>query len=74
MTTRAWTPKNAIARSRRNIAAAIVKLRLVSVEWSDADGGIEREAEDLIRELAIFADNIEANIKDRLAAGEQIGI
>ncbi len=72
--TRGWTPKNAIARSRRNIAAAIVKLRLVSVEWSDADCAIEREAEDLIRELAIFADNIEASIKDRLAAGEQVGI
>ena len=71
---RAWTPKSAVARSRRNIAAAIVKLRLVSVEWADADGGIEREAEDLIRELSIFADSIEANITDRLAAGEQIGI
>lgn len=72
--TRAWTPKSAVTRSRRNIAAAIVKLRLVAVEWSDADGGIEREAEDLIRELAIFADSIAANIKDRLDAGEQIGI
>jgi hypothetical protein len=71
---RAWTPKSAVARSRRNIAAAIVKLRLVSVEWADVDGGIEREAEDLIRELSIFAESIEANINDRLAAGEQIGI
>lgn len=74
MTTRRWTPKAAVSRSRRNIAKAIERLRLVSCEWSDVDGGIEREAEDFIRELERFADEIKEAIADRLKAGEHIGL
>lgn len=74
MTQRRWTPKGAISRSRRNIAAAADRLRLVSCEWSDVDGGIEREAEDLIRTVEQFADEIAAGIAERLKAGEHVGL
>lgn len=69
-----WTPNLAVARSRRNIAAAIERLRVVSVEWADVDHSIEMEAEDLIRTLDDFAMRISKDIADRLAAGEHIGL
>jgi hypothetical protein len=71
---RRWTPKIAIARSRRNLAAAVERLRLVSVEWSDVDGSIEYEAEDLIRTLEEFSKRIDHDINERLAAGEHVGL
>lgn len=69
-----WTPKSAVARSKRNIATAVAALRKVSVEWADVDHSLEMEAEDLVRELNDFADSIENSINDRLAAGESIGL
>lgn len=69
-----WTPKLAIARSKRNIDKAVERLREVSCEWSDVDCSIETRAEDLIRDLCEFADDIERDINDRLAAGEHIGL
>jgi hypothetical protein len=69
-----WTPNLAVSRSRRNIAAAIERLRVVSCEWADVDRSIEDEAEDFIRELDEFAMRITKDIADRLAAGEHVGL
>jgi hypothetical protein len=68
-----WTPRRAVARSKRNLAGAIERLRVVSIEWADVDSGYEREAEDLIRELELFGERIEKEVAERQAAGEHIG-
>lgn len=69
-----WTPNLAVSRSRRNIAAAIARLRVVSIEWADVDYSIESEAEDLIRTLDDFATRIAEGIAERIAAGEHVGL
>lgn len=69
-----WTPNLAIARSRRNIAAAVERLRVVSLEWADVDQGFVDEAEDLIRELDGFAMRITQETAERIAAGEHVGL
>jgi hypothetical protein len=69
-----WTPKLAVARSRRNLAGAADRLRAVSIEWADVDGFIEQRAEELIRELEAFADEIRDSVNERLEAGEHIGL
>ncbi len=71
---RPWTPKGAIARSRQRIAGAVEKLNLVALEWADIDQGFVDEAEALIGELEAFAENIEESVKERLAAGEHVGL
>lgn len=69
-----WTPKLAVARSRRQLAAAITHLRKVSVEWADVHAGFEYRAEELIDELEKFSDDIRDEIDERLEAGEHIGL
>lgn len=69
-----WTPKLAIARSRRQIAAAVERLRAVALEWGDVDEGIVTDAESLIAELEEFAEDIEKNTNERIAAGEHVGL
>jgi hypothetical protein len=71
---RRWTPKLAIARSRRNVAGAVDRLRAVALEWGDVDEGIVTDAEELIRHLEQFADDVEKNTKERIAAGEHVGL
>ena len=74
MSVRRWTAKSALARSVRNIDAAIERLRKVSVEWNDVDGYWENEAETAIGALEEFRDALRKEIEGRLAAGEQIGL
>lgn len=69
-----WTPKLAIARSRRQIASAVERLRAVALEWGDVDEGIVNDAESLIVELEQFAKDIENNTNERIAAGEHVGL
>jgi hypothetical protein len=69
-----WTPKGAVARSRRQIAGAVEKLKLVALEWGDVDQSIVSDAESLIDELEKFSQAIEADTTARLAAGEHVGI
>ena len=69
-----WTPKRAVARSRKNLAAAVDKVRAVALEWGDVDQFIVDEAESIITVLEDFADTIEKSINDRLAAGEHVGL
>lgn len=71
---RRWTPNAAVARSRRHIVAAIERLQKVAREWEDADNSIMDRAEGLIRDLDSFALEIQNDIRERIAAGEQIGI
>lgn len=71
---RRWTPKLAIARSRRQIAGAVERLRAVALEWGDVDEGIVNDAESLIVELEEFAEDIENNTNERIAAGEHVGL
>lgn len=69
-----WTPKRAVARSRKNLTAAADKLRAVALEWGDVDQFIVDEAESMIKELDDFADTIEKSINERLACGEHVGL
>lgn len=69
-----WTPKRAMAMSRKNLAAAVDKLRAVALEWGDVDQFIVDEAESMIKTLEDFADTIEASINERLACGEHVGL
>lgn len=69
-----WTPKRAAARSRKNLAAAVDKLRAVALEWGDVDQFIVDEAESMIPMLEDFANTIEKSIAERLEAGEHIGL
>jgi hypothetical protein len=69
-----WTPKGAIARSRKNLDGAIERLRSVAHEWGDVDQTIVDESESLISELADFADRIESDTNARLEAGEHVGL
>lgn len=69
-----WTPKAAVARSRRQINAAIDNLRDVALEWEDVDQSYVSGAEDLIHQLDAFAERIDKEVQQRLAAGEHIGI
>lgn len=74
MTAQRWTPKRAVARSRKNLAGAIVRLNAVAREWGDIDQCFVEEAGELARALAEFADRIDNDIRERVKAGEQIGI
>jgi len=69
-----WTSKLAVARSRRQLNAAIERLRKVSIEWDDVDQIFVFRAEDLIDELEQFADEIRDVVQERLEAGEDIGL
>jgi hypothetical protein len=71
---RGWTPKGAIARSRRNLAGAAERVRAVAIEWSDVDRSFEDEAEELAKVLDDFASRIERETLSRLEAGEHVGI
>jgi hypothetical protein len=74
MSGRRWTAKGALARSVRNIDAAIERIRKVSIEWSDVDGYWENEAETVIGQLEHFRDELRNEINERLAAGEHVGL
>lgn len=69
-----WTPRLAVSRSRRKLQTAMKPLAAVAHEWQDVDQGIVDSADELIRELEQFADEIRDSIEDRLAAGENVGI
>ena len=69
-----WTPNLAVARSRKNIAGAIERLRVVSIEWNDVDQNFVDGAEELIRELDDFAMRITKETAERIAAGEHVGL
>jgi hypothetical protein len=69
-----WTPRLAVSVTKRNIARAVERLRAISIEWSDVDDGYVRDAEDLIRVLNAFAERVETEIAERIAAGEHIGV
>lgn len=69
-----WTPKNAVRRSQKHIASAIVNLRKVAYEWGDVDEALVLEAEEWIQQLGRWSEAIEEGVKERLAAGEHIGI
>lgn len=69
-----WTPRLAVALTKRNIDGAVERLRAVSIEWSDVDSGYERDVEELIRVLQAFAVRVEKEVAERLKAGEHIGI
>jgi hypothetical protein len=69
-----WTPKLAVNRSRRKLAAAINRLREVAAEWEDVNAYVEFRADELIGELEEFADEIRDDVAERLEAGEHIGL
>jgi hypothetical protein len=71
---RPWTPKWAIARSRRSLEAAAARVRAVAIEWSDVDRSFEDEAEELARVLDDFANRIERETLARIEAGEHVGL
>jgi hypothetical protein len=74
MTMPRWTPKLAVSRSRRNLAGAIERLRTVSLEWSEVDQSFVDAAENFVRDLEDFAERIESETKQRLEAGEHVGL
>jgi hypothetical protein len=69
-----WTPKRAVARSRKNLAAAADRLRAVALEWGDVDQCIVDQAEAMIPMIEDFANQIENDTNARLAAGEHVGL
>jgi hypothetical protein len=69
-----WTPKHAVATTKRQVDAAVARLRVVALEWGDVDQTYVDNAEDFIRELEEFAERVEAEVAERLKAGEKIGI
>lgn len=74
MSVRRWTPKGAVASSRRKLDAAIARLREVSLEWADVDESLVHEAEERIRDLEVFRDELTSYIQERLDAGEHVGL
>lgn len=74
MSSRPWTPRGAIARSRKNITGAIERLGAVALEWGDIDQGIVDDAERWMKDLRQFADDIEKQTQERIAAGEHVGL
>lgn len=68
-----WTPALAVSRSKRNIDAAKAKLAAVAFEWGDVDQSFVAQADAFIRELSAFAEQIDQEVAERLAAGEHIG-
>lgn len=69
-----WTPKLAVSRSTRRINAAIVKLQEVGYDWEDIDPSLVGAADDAVRELEMLRDQIVETVRERLAAGEHVGI
>jgi hypothetical protein len=73
MPARRWTPKAALARSRKNLVGAIERLRAVAYEWGDIDQGIVGEADDQVRALESFLESIEEGIGERMAEDPEFG-
>lgn len=71
---RRWTAKAAVERSRRNLNAAIASINLVAREWGDVDNTFVTRADELARELEEFRDTMGKEVRERLDAGEEIGI
>lgn len=71
---RRWTAKAAIDKSRRNIDGAIERLRQVAYEWGDIDQTFVDRADEFVRDLEQWRDDIATQIQERLDAGEEIGI
>lgn len=74
MSPRRWTPKAAVERSRRNINAAIASVNLVGREWGDVDNTYVVQADELVNKLEEFRDVMGKEVRERLDAGEEIGI
>lgn len=69
-----WSPRLAVSRSRRNIDAACRSLAKVALEWGDVDQSYVDRADELIRELEAFGDQIRDEVEERLSCGEHIGL
>lgn len=70
----AWTPKAALRRTRKHIETACKALTAAALEWGDVDEGIVAEMEGMIAELQRIADETEAGVNERIAAGEHVGL
>lgn len=71
---RRWTPKAAVARSRKNIAGAVERIRAVALEWGDINEGFVTDADRFIKDLKEWAESIESETNERIAAGEHVGL
>jgi hypothetical protein len=69
VTPRRWTAKAALARTRKNVAGAIERLRAVAHEWGDQDQYIVDLAEENVQRLETFLSDIEEGVSERMAEG-----
>lgn len=71
---RRWTPKSAMARTRRNVVGAIERLRAAALEWGDIDQYLVDQAEEHIKALEGFLESTEEYIAERIAEDPEFGI
>jgi hypothetical protein len=71
---RRWTAKAALARTRKNIAGAIERLRAVALEFGDIDQYLVDQAEEEIRALESFLEATQEYLTERIAEDPEFGL